>query len=70
MTRTFRGAIYRIHVTVPKHVEHGVKRLLVDGNEVDPTQLVPAAKVGTKLDIEVELGGVPSNFWIISITYR
>jgi len=56
MTRTFRGAVYRIRVTNPKHVEHGVKRLVVNGNEVDASQPVPVAKAGTKVDIEVELG--------------
>jgi len=56
MTRSFRGATYRIRVRNPKHVEHGVKRLLVDGQPVSVSEPVPLAKAGTSVEVEVELG--------------
>lgn len=56
MTRHFRGAIYTIRVTNPKHVERGIRQLVVDGQPLDPLQSVPLAPAGAKVDVEVELG--------------
>ena len=56
MNRSFRGASYRILVKNPNHVQRGVKRLVVNGESVDPKSVVPVAKAGSKIDVEVELG--------------
>jgi len=56
MKRQFRGATYEIRVTNPKHVECGVKRLIVDGKELSPSSTIPLAKKGSTVKVEVELG--------------
>jgi len=56
MTRQFRGAVYRIRVTNPNHVERGIARLMADGHALDPLQAVPVAAPGTRVDVDVELG--------------
>ncbi|MDO4972903.1 MAG: glycosyl transferase [Eubacteriales bacterium] len=53
--RRYRGALYRITVENPDHVEYGVKRVLVDGNPVDGTVLPPAAP-GTERNVRVVMG--------------
>ena len=56
MTRHFRGAVYKIRVNDPNHVERGVKRLIVDERSLDASQPVPIAIAGAKVDVDVELG--------------
>lgn len=55
MTRHFRGANYKINVTNPHHVERGVKRLVVDGRELDASNPVPLAAAGKTVNVTVEL---------------
>ena len=52
VTRTWRGATYEIHVTNPDHVEKGVAKLTVDGEEVPS---VPLFDTGTHT-VSVVLG--------------
>lgn len=54
--RHWRGADYLITVKNPDHVSKGVKRLEVDGVEVDPAQGVPQAEEGSKVEVKVVLG--------------
>jgi cellobiose phosphorylase len=56
MNRKFRGANYQIRVTNPKHVECGVKKLIVDGKELASSSAIPLAKPGATVKVEVELG--------------
>jgi cellobiose phosphorylase len=53
--RKFRGAEYQIKVSNRAGVSKGVKRLTVNGKEIKGN-LVPLAKAGAVLKIEVELG--------------
>ncbi|MBR2287702.1 MAG: N,N'-diacetylchitobiose phosphorylase, partial [Clostridia bacterium] len=52
LTRVWRGATYRIHVTNPDHVEKGVRTLCVDGEKADH---IPAF-TGGEHDIQVVMG--------------
>jgi len=56
MNRKFRGALYKIRVINPKHVESGVKRLVVNGQPIDASSAIPLAEAGATVEVEVELG--------------
>ncbi len=51
--RRWRGAIYRIHVSNPEKVMHGVRQILVDGREA---QVIPLFPAGTEHEVEVIMG--------------
>jgi cellobiose phosphorylase len=55
VTKKYRGALYKITVKNPNGQTHGVKRLVLNGKELDSTIIPPQAK-GTTNIIEVELG--------------
>jgi N,N'-diacetylchitobiose phosphorylase len=55
-TRRFRGASYHITVKNPDHVQAGVRRLTVDGRELNPDSTVPVAPRATTTTVEVILG--------------
>ena len=41
ITRTFRGVEYNIEVKNPDNIEKGVKELIVDGQSLGQTPVVP-----------------------------
>ncbi len=51
--RRWRDVTYRIHVRNPEGVMHGVKRILVDGREL---QEIPLFSAGTEHEVEVLMG--------------
>lgn len=51
--RVFRRAVYNIEVRNPDHVNRGVRKLVMDGREVDRIPVLPA---GSKSNITVILG--------------
>ncbi len=51
--REFRGAVYRIEVRNPEHVSSGVRRMLLNGIQVDKIPVQPAGSIS---EIVVELG--------------
>jgi cellobiose phosphorylase len=53
--RKFRGADYTIMVSNPHKVSKGIRKLIVDGKEIE-SNLIPAFEAGTKHKIEVTLG--------------
>ena len=53
--RKFRGAEYQIEVSNPDHVNHGVRRVAVDGNEIKGNR-IPVYKEGTRHRVEVVMG--------------
>lgn len=53
VVRRWRGAEYRIHVTNPDGVEKGVKRITMDGKEVDALPVLPE---GSVVNVEVLMG--------------
>ena len=53
--RTFRGARYSITVKNPSGAEHGVKKVRVDGREIEG-RVVPPAPAGTVVRVEAEMG--------------
>lgn len=55
VTRVFRGAHYHVKVKNPKHVSRGVVELKVDGKRVEGN-VVPAAEIGQRVEVEVTLG--------------
>ncbi len=55
VNRKFRGAEYSISVSNPNKVSRGVKRLVVDGNELKGNT-VPVFPAGSKHKVEVTLG--------------
>ncbi len=55
VNRKFRGAEYSISVSNPNKVSKGVKRLVVDGNELKGNT-VPVFPAGSKHKVEVTLG--------------
>lgn len=57
-TRRFRGAMYEIAVANPEGVCTGVRSLRVDGRELDGN-VVPAARVGERVRVDVLLGNGP-----------
>jgi len=56
--RVYRGATYRIRVTNPAHVCHGVVSVTAAGRPVEGT-LLPVAGAGETVDVEVVLGTEP-----------
>ena len=54
-TRSFRGANYKITIKNPSHVCKGVKKMLVDGQEVSGC-VVPVAEKGKTVEVEITLG--------------
>lgn len=62
-TRKYRGAIYHISVTNPKHICKGVEKITVNGGQVYPEQgrraegsLIRADENATEVRVEVTLG--------------
>ncbi len=55
VVRTFRGARYRISVSNPEGVEKGVRKITVDGREIEP-DVLPVAEAGGTVKVEVEMG--------------
>jgi cellobiose phosphorylase len=55
VTRKFRGKEYHITVKNPSHVEKGVAKLLVDGNEIAGNVIAPELG-GNDVNVEVILG--------------
>ncbi len=55
LTRTFRGSVYRIVVRNPDHVAKGVRRIQVDGQEIEGN-VVPVFRDGGTHDVEVVMG--------------
>ena len=53
VTRRWRGAEYRIHVTNPKGVEKGVESVLLNGKEV---KVLPVLPEGSIAEVEVIMG--------------
>lgn len=51
--RVFRGAVYNIEVKNPKHINHGVKKLVLNGTEVSKIPVRPKNSVN---EVVVELG--------------
>ncbi len=59
ITRKFRGVTYNIHIANPDGVEKGIRRMTVNGAEVDPeTHVIPfdAADEGKEVAVEVVMG--------------
>jgi cellobiose phosphorylase len=55
VVRRFRGATYEIEVKNPKHVQHGVERLEVDGRRIEGNKL-PVAEAGETVSVECTMG--------------
>jgi len=55
VTRRFRGAVYSIEVRNPDHVQHGVKRLIVDGAEI-AGNLITQASEGKRVEVLCVMG--------------
>jgi len=55
VTREFRGAKYRIRVENPNHICKGVKKVVLDGKEIDGN-VVPAVSDGREHDVLVIMG--------------
>ncbi|MFA5336326.1 MAG: glycosyl transferase family 36 [Candidatus Omnitrophota bacterium] len=55
MTRKFRGAVYKITVSDPDHVSHGVKEIKVDGKKLNG-KIIPPFKDKKAHLVEVLLG--------------
>ncbi len=53
VTREWRGAIYEIHVSNPKHVMKGVHIIRLDGDEVEA---IPVQTRGTRHTVEIIMG--------------
>ncbi len=56
LTRRYRDAMYNIKVTNPNNVEKGVKKLIVDGEELTGTTVIPYKKGKTAYEVEVIMG--------------
>ena len=56
LTRRYRNAMYNIKVTNPNNVEKGVKKLIVDGEELTGTTVIPYKKGKTEYNVEVIMG--------------
>ena len=54
-TRHYRGAVYHITVKNPDGVQHGIRRLTVDGVERDNSVLAPVP-AGSSVNVEVIMG--------------
>ena len=55
VSRRFRGAMYRIHVENPKHIEKGVSSVTVDGKTVSGN-IIPVQPSGSSVDVRVVMG--------------
>jgi cellobiose phosphorylase len=55
LTRRYRDAVYHINVKNPDNVQKGVKKLLVDGEEVAGT-VIPYRKGKLSYEVEVVMG--------------
>ncbi|WP_273274540.1 GH36-type glycosyl hydrolase domain-containing protein [Maribacter polysiphoniae] len=55
MTREYRGATYTIEVQNPDHISKGVKRILVNGSEID-SKIVPILEAGKEHSVQVIMG--------------
>ena len=55
LTRRYRDAVYHINVTNPDNVQKGVKKLIVDGEEVAGT-VIPYRKGKLSYEVEVVMG--------------
>ncbi len=55
ITRKFRNAIFEIAISNPEHVSKGVKKLVVDGKEIDGN-IIPVFNDGKTHQVEVVLG--------------
>ncbi|MBD0778003.1 glycosyl transferase [Maribacter sp. ANRC-HE7] len=55
MTREYRGATYNIEVQNPNHISKGVKRILVNGSEID-SKIVPILEAGKEHSVQVVMG--------------
>ena len=51
VSRRFRGAMYRIHISNPDHVEKGIRKLTVNGKEVSGN-LIPITEGVTKYEVD------------------
>ena len=56
LTRRYRDAMYNIKVTNPNNVEKGVKKLIVDGEELTGTTVIPYKKGKATYQVEVVMG--------------
>jgi len=56
LTRRYRDAMYNIKVTNPNNVEKGVQKLIVDGEEITGTTVIPYKKGKTEYNVEVVMG--------------
>jgi cellobiose phosphorylase len=62
VTRSFRGAMYRIVVKNPDHVQKGIRSIIVDGKEYESV-ILPVFKPGSEHQVEIVMGkplGEPS----------
>lgn len=55
VTRKFRNVIFEIAISNPEHVSKGVKKLVVDGNEIDGN-IIPVFDDGKTHKVEVVMG--------------
>jgi cellobiose phosphorylase len=55
LTRKFRGAVYEIKVTNPDKVQKGVKKLVIDGKEINGN-IIPIMPAGKTYKVEVIMG--------------
>ena len=55
LTRRYRGALYRITVENPEHVEYGVKSVRVDGKPIEG-QVLPLLPAGAACEVRVVMG--------------
>jgi cellobiose phosphorylase len=51
VSRRFRGAMYRIHISNPDHVEKGIRKLTVNGKEISGN-LIPITEGVTKYEVD------------------
>ena len=54
--RTFRGAVYHIHVKNPDHVEKGIRSLVVDGRDLGSVTVVPFEAGKKEYDVTAVMG--------------
>lgn len=55
--RYFRGGVYDIEITNPKHVSKGIDSILVDGNKIEGN-ILPIAKNKTIHKVKIIMGGI------------
>ncbi len=53
--RNFRGAILEIEITNPDHVSKGVKKIMLNGREIEGNA-IPVLQAGNKYKVEVVMG--------------